>query len=158
MASQQETEQRTDVYVLRMRLLTELQQQHPPTAHVMDAINEAAHKMLAAAKRIASADDQRGISTAQHQQILKEAAEPKRVSSKDTPYNDKPYYAALGHLLVSGRGASGRWGNGRVLERALETILEAHCALIATVYIIQSTCNTYVIYDQHVSYIYALDA
>ena len=61
------------------------------------------------AKSIMNADHQRSITAAQHQQIVKDAKEARLISIQD-----EPYYAALGHLLKSGRGASGGWGNERV--------------------------------------------
>lgn len=149
--SNQETAQATEMHELRMRLLAELRQPLSSIADARAAVDEAANKLLAGAKSIANADHQRGITAAQHQQIVKAAEEARLVSIQD-----EPYYAALGHLLKSGRGASGGWGDERVSDKALETILEAHSALLATVCILHSTaacvcaCNTYVICDQYV--------
>ena len=126
--------QATEMHTLRMQLLAELQRQGSSTEAAMAAVEVAARKIFAAAKRIAGADQKRNITAAQHQQIVREVKEAGQVTSLDSPYFD-----AIGRILVSGPqdslAASGRarWGDGKVSDAALETMLEANCAIMASV-------------------------
>ena len=137
LSSEQVTGQATEMHNLRMQLLAELQRQHSSTAGALAAVEECARKMLAAAKRVAGEDQRRHTTAAHHQQIVKVAKEAGQISSLD-----KPYFDAIGRILVSGpRGshaaqsgsARGRWGDGNVSDAALEAMLEANCAIMASV-------------------------
>ena len=61
----------------------------------MPAVEAAARKILAAAKRIAGADQKRSITAAQHQQIVREVKAAGQVTSLDAPY-----FNAIGRILV----------------------------------------------------------
>ena len=135
--SAQVTGQATEMHTLRMQLLAEMQRRDSSTAPAMPAVEAAARKVLAAAKRIAGADQKRSITAAQHQQVVREVKAAGQVTSLDAPY-----FNAIGRILVSGPqdslaaspgGARGRWGDGKVSDAALETILEANCAIMASV-------------------------
>ena len=135
--SAQVTGQATELHSLRMHLLAELQRQDCSTAAAMAAVEAAARKILVAARRVAGADQKRNITAAQHQQMVREVKEAGQVTSLDAPYFD-----AIGRILMSGpqdslaaspTGAQGRWGDGKVSDAALETMLEANCAIMASV-------------------------